>query len=428
MSLSTLTRRTALILALSVFYCLPALAEPVPRSTNQIVSLALQRSAELKTLEKESEAKQFQALQNGTFSNPTLEVGGVSGSLTGSPEERSFSLGINQEFSLNGKLRLRREAAEREAEVIRLQRENSARLLKEEASTLVLDITLAAKRSELATELVKLNKELATIAGERFKAGDIPELELNLARVELARAESRLLDSLREKIVALTAISALTGLDKNDIDVTTNFSATKLSQGREYLLKQAFASRPDLRALLRERDKSETELRLARAEALPNLTAGLFIQWQRGVTEVGGLSSTGSDTQMGIRFSMPIPVFDRNKNGVSAARVTLDAVDSRRQALERSITAEIETALARYSSAAEIARLYQQGIIPQLTDNLKLTQEAYRLGEIGMLSVIDEQKKFFEVRDSYLTAVHAENLAVVKLESATATELNGGVQ
>lgn len=428
MSLSSLTRKTALVLALSAFFCLPALAEPVPRSTNEIVSLALQRSAELNAMQKEAEAKQFQALQNGSFSNPTLDFEGVSGRLTGSPDERSYSLGINQEFSLNGKLRLRREAAEREADVIRLQRENTARLLKEELSTLVLDITLAAKHSELATELVKLNKDLVVIAGERFKAGDIPELELNLARVELARAESRLLDSLREKTVALTAISALTGLDKNDINVTASFSASKLSQGREYLIKQALASRPDLRALLRERVKSETELRLAKAEALPNLTVGLFVQWQQGVTEVGGMSSTGSDKQLGVRLSMPIPVFDRNKNGVSAARVSLDAVDSRRMTLERSITAEIETGIARFSSAAEIARLYQQGIIPQLTENLKLTQEAYRLGEVGMLSVFDEQKNFYEVRESYLTAVHAENLAFVKLESATATELNGGVQ
>jgi len=424
-SLFSLTRKTALALALSAFFCLPALAEPVPRSTNEIVSLALQLSAELKALEKKSEAKQFQALQSGTFNNPTLDFEGV---LTGSPDERSFSLGINQEFSLNGKLRLRREAAECEADVIRLQRENAARLLKEEASTLVLDITLAAKHSELATEVVKLNKDLVDIAGERFKAGDIPELELNLARVELARAKSRLLDIEREKAVALTAISSLTGLDKNDINVTTSFSAIKLSQGKEYLIKQAFASRPDLRALLRERVKSETELRLANAEALPNLTAGLFLQWQRGVTEVGGMPSSGSDKQLGVRLSMPIPVFDRNINGVSAARVSLDAVDSSRQALERSITAEIEAGIARYSSAAEIALLYQQGIIPQLTDNLKLTQEAYRLGEVGMLSVIDEQKKFFEVWDSYLTAVHAENLAVVKLEAATAIELNGGVQ
>jgi cobalt-zinc-cadmium efflux system outer membrane protein len=63
-----------------------------------------------------------------------------------------------------------------------------------------------------------------------------------------------------------------------------------------------------------------------------------------------------------------------------------------------------------------------------MTENLKLTQEAYRLGEVGILSVIEEQKKFFEVNAGYLAALHARNLALTKLETAVASELTGGVQ
>ncbi|HLO26866.1 MAG TPA: TolC family protein, partial [Geobacteraceae bacterium] len=67
-------------------------------------------------------------------------------------------------------------------------------------------------------------------------------------------------------------------------------------------------------------------------------------------------------------------------------------------------------------------------IIPQLEENLKLVQEAYRLGEVGILSVIEEQKKFFEVNDGYLSALYARNVALIKLESAVAVDLTGGVQ
>jgi cobalt-zinc-cadmium efflux system outer membrane protein len=75
-----------------------------------------------------------------------------------------------------------------------------------------------------------------------------------------------------------------------------------------------------------------------------------------------------------------------------------------------------------------VLALYKADIIPQLEENLKLTQEAYRLGEVGILAVIQEQKKFFEVNDGYLTALHDRQSALVKLESAVATELTGGVQ
>ena len=46
----------------------------------------------------------------------------------------------------------------------------------------------------------------------------------------------------------------------------------------------------------------------------------------------------------------------------------------------------------------------------------------------GILSLIDEQKKFFEVNDSYLSAQHNRLMALITLESAAAAELNGGMQ
>ena len=140
------------------------------------------------------------------------------------------------------------------------------------------------------------------------------------------------------------------------------------------------------------------------------------------------MSSTSSDTQLGLRLSMPIPLFDRNQGGRAAARAHLDAADSRRQALERTITAEVEAAVSRLSSSERILALLEQGVIPQLAENLKLTQEAYRIGEVGILSVIDEQKKFFEVNDGYLSALHGSRVAFIKLETAAAIDLSGGVQ
>ena len=79
-------------------------------------------------------------------------------------------------------------------------------------------------------------------------------------------------------------------------------------------------------------------------------------------------------------------------------------------------------------NAEKVLSLYRTNIIPQLEENLKLTEEAYRLGEVGILAVIQEQKKFFEVNDGYLTALHDRQTAFVKLESSVAIDLTGGVQ
>jgi cobalt-zinc-cadmium efflux system outer membrane protein len=413
---------------LSASALLPALAEPVPRSINELTALALKHSAELAALESETAAQQSLAVQAGAFSNPTLEVQGTTGSLTGSPDDRSLSIGINQELPLNNKLQLRREAGRFQAETLQQQRDNAVRLLRDEIATLALDYQLAARRRELSTEQLKLNRELVSIAEERFKAGDIPELELNLARVELMRAEARLMEAEREQNPLRIRIASLTGLNESDIRLSDQQTHPRPAHNARELAEKALNSRPDLLALKREQEKAAAEARLAEAEALPNLTAGLFVQWQRAKTEVGALSDINSDTQLGVRLSMPIPVFDRNQGGRAAARARLDAADSRKLALERGITAEVDAAVSRVSAAERILAMFEQGIIPQLAENLKLTREAYRIGEVGILSVIDEQKKFFEVNDSYLSALHGRRTALAKLESAVSTELSGGAQ
>ena len=140
------------------------------------------------------------------------------------------------------------------------------------------------------------------------------------------------------------------------------------------------------------------------------------------------MSAINRDRILGLRLSVPIPVFDRNNGRRAAALALLDAADSRRTGLERTIKAEVEAAIASLSSSERIVSLFDTGIIPQMGENLKLTQEAYRADEVGILSVTDQQKKFFDVHDTYLSVLHARRVAFIKMESVSANNLNGVVQ
>ncbi len=408
--------------------CFSLRAEPAQRSINEIVALALQNSAELAALDKEAVAKHSLAVQACTLSNPTLELEGSTGTMTGSPDAGGASIGISQEFSLYGKLRLRRKALEYEAEALVRKRDNAARLLKEEISTMLLDYLLSEQRCELAADMVKLNGELVTIAGERFKAGDIPELELNITKVELARAENRLLEVDRARLALRIHIASLSGLQEGDIVLSDKLSSAVSSPQTKDLVKKSLSLRPDYLALCIERERAETEYRLAKVEGLPNPTVGIFAQWQKSSVEVGGMSAINRDRILGLRLSVTIPVFDRNNGRRAAALALLDAADSRRTGLERTIKAEVEAAIASLSSSERIVSLFDTGIIPQMGENLKLTQEAYRADEVGILSVTDQQKKFFDVHDTYLSVLHARRVAFIKMESVSANNLNGVVQ
>ena len=81
--------------------------------------------------------------------------------------------------------------ADKEIESFDRQVDNSSRLLIEEVKTTFYDLLLAEKKVELAERSIALNSQLLDITKQRFDAGDVPELEVNLARVEVARSEGQ---------------------------------------------------------------------------------------------------------------------------------------------------------------------------------------------------------------------------------------------
>jgi len=252
---------------------------------------------------------------------------------------------------------------------------------------------------------------------------------VNLARVEAARSEGRKVEAERELCPAKARLLALMGLSP---DETASFSGSLETKAFVKTLGDlkglALAKRPDIRALEAEKGKGDAEISLAQAERIPNITAGIGYQRENTAIEVAGNAVKDRDNLVGLKVSIPIPLFDRNQAGIREAKARKGSAESRYLFARKVVEREVEGAYARLTTAEKSVSIYARDIIPQLEENLKLVQEAYRLGEVGILTVIEEQKKFFEVNDSYLTALHDRQTALVKLESAVATELTGGVQ
>ena len=185
----------------------------------------------------------------------------------------------------------------------------------------------------------------------------------------------------------------------------------------------ALKNRPDLHAAEAEKSKGEAEFSLAKAERLPNVTAGVGFSWERSETSLGSLQERDTDYLIGLKLSVPLQFFDRNQAGIKEAQAKKSSAETRQAFVRQNIGREVQAAQARLTSAEKTVNIYFKDIIPQVTENLNLVQEAYRMGEVGILAVIEEQQKFIEVNDGYLTALYNWNSAVAKLEAAVGVEL-----
>ncbi|MBC7964171.1 MAG: TolC family protein, partial [Steroidobacteraceae bacterium] len=154
------------------------------------ISATLKNYGELKALRGERGLSEAAAVKAGLYPNPVLELGGASGALTGSSSENNITLGISQEFLTGGKREKRSRVAEKELTGFDNRLADTERLLRLEVKTVYYDLLLAHGRFGLARKAEELNTGLLRIAGERLAVGEVAELDVNLARVEAARAEA----------------------------------------------------------------------------------------------------------------------------------------------------------------------------------------------------------------------------------------------
>jgi cobalt-zinc-cadmium efflux system outer membrane protein len=420
--------RGALLLVSGIVWILsptPVRAEEQTLSLPQVIEYSLQNNGDLKALREDKGIREAGKIKAGLYPNPTLEIDGSTGELTGSKFENNISVGVSQEFLTMGKRGKRLRIAEKEIENFDRQVDNSGRLLIEEVKITFYDLLLARKKVELAERSIALNTQLLEVTKQRLEEGDIPELEVNLARVEVARSEERRAEAERELYPAKARLLALMGLPQGE---TANFSGTlevnPFSKTLGELKELALARRPDLKALEAEKAKGDAEVVLARAERIPNVTVGIGYQRENSAIDVAGEEIKSRDNLLAMRVSIPIPLFDRNQAGIMEAQARKSSAENRYLFARKVVEREVEATYARLTTAEKSLSIYAKDIVPQLGENLKLVQEAYRLGEVGILTVLEEQKKFFEVNDGYLLALYNRQAALVKLEAVVGADLN----
>lgn len=412
------------LLALTAPLPAPAAPSGEPFTLSRAVAEALRNNGELLALRDELGIAEAEAGRAGLHPDPVLEFGLDTGKFTGSDGEERFSAGISREFLTFGKKRLRGTVAGKVSDAARERVRNAERLLALDVKERFHGLTLAREQMELARKAVALDRELARVAEERFLAGDIAEIEVSLARMEEHRTRQRVIAAEAAVAAQRAGLAQSLGLPAGTVLEIAAAPAGKLAAlDPSVLAEQALRQRPDLIALALEQESTDATVELARAERWPNVTAGIVYSHERSSEGDGSLEERTTDELLGFRLSVPFPSPARREALLREATARQNGAARRLAAQCAAIIREIEVATARLAAAEDALRLYQSDMLPRQEENLHTVREAYRLGEVGILNVIEEQRRHSQVNSDYLTALHGRDIAVAQLEAAAGIEL-----
>ena len=87
---------------------------------------------------------------------------------------------------------------------------------------------------------------------------------------------------------------------------------------------------------------------------------------------------------------------------MQAAAARASGARLRREYLERNIPLELEAAYQRWSAANESLKTLQSGVLDPSAANLSVIREAYKLGQLRLLDVINEQRRLVDAQMQYI--------------------------
>lgn len=406
-----------------------ALAMEAPLTLDVAVQRALTNSRELAAEKEELKGLQNAADRIPLLANPVLELEGTTGALTGSPDDRSISVAVLQEIPLVAVGSRRRSVARAEADLARLRINERTLKLGDEVRRSWVACAIEQQRLELVQAQTEIAARLLSIANQRFKAGDLPELEVRLADLDLHKQQLRLteqqtaLATARRQLARLLGLTGIQELPQLAITPTPRAALP----GDEQLLSQALQQRPDLVVMQQETERDRSALELARAESLPSVTVGLSYSNERSSQNAYGLTAgqllqgkeRTNDHILGLKLSIPLPLFSRNQAEVARAAGRVNAGSARTDALKRTAEAEIRDLLAHYRLAQGAWELHRSTLGPAARENLNIQQQAFALGEAGMQVVLDEKRRLTEQQEAELKALQLALETYSRLEVAT---------
>lgn len=265
-------------------------------------------------------------------------------------------------------------------------------------------------------DVLKLGEHLREIAEARFQAGDIPQIEVTQADLEVARERADLEIAQQEEKVALNDLNALLNEPPMaDWDIGDAFTATPPSLALEDLLAHSGASSSEIARISQEQRVQQSQTALLRAQRIPNL--GL---------QFGADFNSPPNFQAGGRgqISVEVPLLNRYQGEIAGSVAAEQALERELAATRRSVDAKVESAYYDLEVRLFQVKLYRDTLLPSSRKLEDMAEDSYRSGKANILTVLAAQREVQQVDREYLDSVHAMQTAFAHLEEAVGAPLD----
>ncbi len=381
-------------------------------SADDLVRIAIERNRELQATQQRVVEARGLLRQAGIRPAASLQLEGTTGRPLGSPGEEEYAAGYSQPLETAGKRDKRVRVAGKGVALAEAELGERTRRLVIEVKLRYVDAVAEQARLATVDRLIGTFKQAARLTEARVQQGDAAPLDGQLLSVELNRVEA-LRRTIKGRIgVALADLRRLCGFGL----------AEPMSPRRSGLCFQpeypllgsvlALAQRQDLRVARIVEEQATAEAIQTEAQSRADLTLTARYALRNGqFSGLYGLTASGQpaalkDRDNIVSFGVSFPLLSRNRNlgNIEAAAARATGSRSLKQHLEATIPLEVEAAWERWDAASDSLRILNSGVLQQSEKNIEVIRQAYALGQLRLLDVLNEQRRLIDTQMNFIDA------------------------
>lgn len=263
--------------------------------------------------------------------------------------------------------------------------------------------TAAVRRKQLLQELIVEVERIGSLAARLEEAGALRTADARLLRIELVGRRAELTATELGAQQGRLRLLALMGLQP-DADLNLSAGATVVPQlDAGALVERITANNTELSLLRAHYLVAEESLRLAVRKQYPDLSFG------------AGPGSEEDDTRWLFGFSLPLPLWNRNRAEVAAAQASRDlARGAIETALERIVREAQQLELVLAATREQSSQLTRE-LVPLLDEQSANIEELAALGDVDAFLLLETVGRRFEAQARLIALAQAESQAEARM-------------
>lgn len=373
---------------------------------------------DLRQARLESNVTRATAAHAGLWQDPVLGVDLeriVSGAGGANPWVAGSTIGITIPISGRLEAEKARAGADLAAELDRVAAKEWA--IRSALRELWVEWSAARVRAEVAEELIARLRDVVSLADWQEKAGSMTRVDARLFRVELAGREADLIATtarVKELELHLRAMLGLAPETSLTLVPTVTFAArtTDVDQLRP-LLESA---NPELTAVRTQYEVSEQSLRTEVRKQYPDLTIG------------PGYGTDQGDNRVLLGLSLPIPLWNRNQQGVAQASAQREVARGRFETTYEHLSSKLAIALTRFESGKAQRAMVESSVVPLADEQEADVRRVAALGRVDPLLLLESLKTQYAAKVRLVDARASESIGAVRLDELIGPPIHKPIQ